>query len=127
MDEPSAPGSSGWRASLRISSEPAGATFDVLLVCGGTDGGAMRAHAGETPFELAVPDGEVTIVVRPREPSRPVLAEYVCEAGGQPVARGRGCAAVPVLHFRPGGVTCAGLPGLGSSDGSAGCLANRSG
>ncbi|AHG92868.1 hypothetical protein J421_5333 (plasmid) [Gemmatirosa kalamazoonensis] len=109
MDPVSAP-EDRWRATLRIRSAGAPATFDALLVLGGARGGEMRAVVGETPFELAVPDGEVTVVVRPRDPARPVVAEFACEVGGQPAARGCGVAPVPVLHFRPGGVSCGGLP-----------------
>jgi hypothetical protein len=123
--DPSFDPSGAWRATLHIRSDGGPAAFDALLVLGGAGGGETQAVAGETPFEIPVPDGEVTVVVRPRDPGRPVVAEFACEQGGRPVGRGRGFAAIPVLHFRPGSVVCAGLPGAAKPDGGDGCLTSR--
>jgi hypothetical protein len=115
----------GRRTTLRLRSEGAPAAFDALLIFGGRRRGETEVIAGETPFERALPEREVTVVVRPRDAARPVVAEYECAVGGEPVLRGRSWAAIPVLDCRRGSIVCAGLPGAGPQAGPSGCLTNH--
>jgi hypothetical protein len=111
--------------TLRVRSEGAPAAFDALLLFGGRHRGETEVIAGETPFERALPEREVTVIVRPRDAARPVVVEYECAVGGAPVLRGRSWAAIPVLSCRRGSIVCAGLPGADPHTGPSGYLTNR--
>jgi hypothetical protein len=101
------------RATLRVTADGAPAVFDALLVFDGARPRlAARELSGErTPFALDLPDVDVTIVVQPRDPGRPVVAEYEREVNGRRRLWGRAWRGTPVLRRRGGAIICAGLPG----------------
>jgi hypothetical protein len=103
------------RAMLRVDAEAGPAAFDALVIVEGRRGGmeSRTLRDAHTPFSLALPDEDVTVVVQPRDPARPVVAEYARERGGRRVLWGRSWAPMPVLRRRGGAILCAGLPSDG--------------
>ncbi|MCC6928408.1 MAG: hypothetical protein IT359_05375 [Gemmatimonadaceae bacterium] len=62
-----------------------------------------------TPFDCALPNGDLTIVVRAADRAPELTVEYVLESGGEPLLRGRTTFDTPVIHVRGGRITCAGF------------------
>jgi len=94
--------------------------FDALVLFDRQRGFETRRFSGQqTPFETALPDGDVTIVVRPRDATRPVSAEYDVTVGGKRRLWVRSWDAMPILRRRRGGVIGAGIsdPGAPGADG----------
>jgi hypothetical protein len=99
------------RASLRVTtSDATGVAFDALVL---HDRALRRPEVqvirGVTPFDCALPDGDVTIVVRAADHAPELTVEYVLESGGAQLLRGRTRFATPVIHVRGGRITCAGF------------------
>lgn len=103
------------RAMLRVVAEAGPASFDALVILeDGRSGMVTRTVSdAHTPFSLALPDRDVTVIVQPRDPERPVIAEYARERAGRRVLWGRSWASTPVLRRRGGAILCAGLRGDG--------------
>jgi hypothetical protein len=98
--------------TLRVTSESGPATFDALVVFDRRRGFATQEFSEEqTPFETELSDGDVTIVVRPRDATHPVVAEYEVAVAGKRRLWIRSWTDMPVLRRRRGGVIGAGLPG----------------
>jgi hypothetical protein len=98
--------------TLRVTSESGPATFDALVVFDRRRGFATQEFSEEqTPFETELSDGDVTIVVRPRDATHPVVAEYEVAVAGKRRLWIRSWADMPVLRRHRGGVIGAGLPG----------------
>jgi len=99
------------RVTLRVTSERDPATFDALVVFDGRHGFATQRFSEQrTPFEAQLSDGDVTIVVRPRDVEHPVVAEYEVAVSGKRRLWVRSWAEIPVMRRRKGGVIGAGLP-----------------
>jgi len=98
--------------TLRVTSESGPATFDALVVFDRRRGFVTQEFSEEqTPFETELSDGDVTIVVRPRDATHPVVAEYEVAVAGKRRLWIRSWADMPVLRRHRGGVIGAGLPG----------------
>ena len=96
--------------TLRVTSERDAATFDALVVFDRRGGFAtQRFVEQQTPFETELSDDDVTIVVRPRDATRPVVAEYEVAIAGKRRLWVRSWAGMPVLRRRQGGVIGEGL------------------
>jgi hypothetical protein len=96
--------------TLRISSESGPAIFDALVLFDRQRGFETQRFSGQqTPFETALSDGDVTIVVRPRDASHPVAAEYELTVAGKRRLWVRSWDAMPILRRRRGGVVGAGI------------------
>jgi hypothetical protein len=114
------------RATVRVDADAGPALFDALVIIESTRHGMVtRALQGErTPFVLALPDQDVTVIIRPRDPARPVTAEYARERGGRRLLWGRSWDPSPVLRRRGRAILCAGVPGESpGGDGDAQMLA----
>ena len=97
--------------TLRVMSESGPATFDALLVFDRPGLATQRFSEEQTPFETELSDGDVTIVVRPRDATHPVVAEYEVAVGGKRRLWVRSWDELPVLRRYRGGVIGAGLSG----------------
>ena len=112
---------------LRISSESGPAIFDAVVLFDRQRGFATQRFSGQqTPFETELSDGDVTIVVRPRDATHPVVAEYEVTVAGKRRLWVRSWDAMPILRRRRGGVIGAGISGPdapGADGTSVGALA----
>src|SRR5215218_8657566 len=98
------------RVTLRVTSESGPAIFDALVVFDRNRGFETRRFSGQqTPFETELSDGDVTIVVRPRDAAHPVVAEYEVAVAGKRRLWVRSWDAMPILRRRRGGVMGAGI------------------
>jgi hypothetical protein len=97
--------------TLRVTSESGPATFDVLVVFDRGGLATQRFSEEQTPFETELADGDVTIVVRPRDATHPVVAEYEVAVGGKRRLWVRSWDELPVLRRYRGGVIGAGFSG----------------
>src|SRR5215210_2989245 len=98
--------------TLRITSESGPAIFDALVLFDRHRGFETQRFSGQqTPFETELSDGDVTIVVRPRDATHAVAAEYEVAVAGKRRLWIRSWADMPVLRRHRGGVIGAGLPG----------------
>jgi|SRR6185437_3027033 len=100
------------RATLRVTaaeSEPA--VFDALILLGGGHAASSprRLRGEATPFNLDLPDEDMTVVIQPRDPGRRLIAEYEREVGGRRVLLGRSWMPTPILQRLRGGIVCTGL------------------
>jgi hypothetical protein len=100
------------RATLRVDADGGPAPFDALVIIESARHRmvARTLRNEHTPFVLALPDQDVTVIVRPRDAARPVVAEYARERGGRRLLWGRSWDATPVLQRRGGAILCAGVP-----------------
>jgi hypothetical protein len=104
------------RATLRVSADGGPAEFDALLLFEGGRRPETRVLTAErTPFALELPDEDVTVVVRPRDRARSIVAEYAREVGGRRVLWGRSWMPTPVLRRLGGVIVCAGVPAAGDA------------
>jgi hypothetical protein len=107
--------------TLRISSERGPAIFDALVLFDRQRRFETQRFSGQqTPFETQLPDGDVTIVVRPRDATHPVAAEYEVTVAGKRRLWVRSWDAMPILRRRRGGVIGAGIsaPDAPGADGA---------
>jgi hypothetical protein len=98
--------------TLRVTSESGPATFDALVIFDRRRGFETQSLLSQqTPFETELADGDVTIVIRPLDPSHTVVAEYEVAVSGKRRLWVRSWQTTPiVLRRRRGGVISAGLP-----------------
>jgi hypothetical protein len=115
--------------TLRVTSESGPAIFDAVVLFDRQRGFETKSFSGQqTPFETELSDADVTIVVRPRDASRPVVAEYEVTVAGKRRLWSRSSHGMPILRRRGGGVIGAGMadsdaPGAGGA--AEGALAIR--
>jgi hypothetical protein len=96
--------------TLRVTSSNGPTLFDALVVFDRQRGFETRRFSGEqTPFETELSDGDLTIVVRPRDATHPVVAEYEVAVAGKRRLWARSWHGVPILRRRRGGVIAAGI------------------
>jgi hypothetical protein len=97
--------------TLRVTSENGPAIFDALVVFHRRHGCETQSFTGQqTPFEAELPDVDATIVVRPRDATHSVAAEYEVAVAGKRRLWVRSWQGMPVLRRHRGGVIGAGLP-----------------
>ena len=99
------------RVTLRVTADGAPAAFDALILFDQRrvfKGQTLRGQ--HTPFEIDLPDTDVTIVVQRRDHHRRVIAEYEVTASGKRQTWGRSWQPTSVLQRRGGRIVCAGLP-----------------
>jgi hypothetical protein len=97
--------------TLRVTSASDRATFDALAIFDRRRGfETQRFSRQQTPFETELPDGDVTIVVRPHDATQPVVAEYEVVVAGTRRLWVRSSHGMPILRRHRGGVIGAGIP-----------------
>jgi hypothetical protein len=97
--------------TLRVYSENRPAIFDAIVVFDRRHGCETQSFTGQaTPFEVELPDVDATIVVRPRDATQRVAAEYEVAVAGKRRLWVRSWHGMPVLRRHRGGVIGAGLP-----------------
>ena len=105
-----------WRGQARqaifrvTAADARPARFDALLIIGGhRRPTTRRLHGEQTPFELVLPDTDLTAVVQPQDGEPQVVVEYALMAGAKRVLYGRGWSPIPVLQRRGHWILVAGI------------------
>ena len=97
--------------TLRVTSESGPASFDALVLFDHRRRFETRSFSNQqTPFETELSDGDVTIVVRPRDAAHLVAAEYEVTVGGKRRLWVRSWHGMPILRRHRGGVIGDGIP-----------------
>src|SRR4051812_36534187 len=99
------------RARLCVHSlDPTTVLFDAVLVLGRSRMQVQLLTGEQTPFELELPDGDCTAVVRARDPNDELEVEYSVDRSGKRRLYGRSRRALSLIERRGSGIVVGGLP-----------------
>jgi len=101
------------RATLRITSAVPGAElqFDAMLTLGRRRLRARCITAAVTPYEIELPDIDLSAVVRAHRDTDALVVEYTLERDGERRLYGRSLLPLAILERRARGILVSGMGG----------------
>src|SRR5215211_5290684 len=108
------------RATLRVTSGAPDTPlrFDAMLTIGRRRLRSRRIIAQQTPFEIELPDADLSAVVRAERTTDLLVVEYVLEENGECCMYGKSLLPLAILERRARGILVGGLPAPSASPSS---------